>query len=235
MSFWRLNEQMGTAANDSHDGNEGSYHGGVTLGVPSQVSTDSNNFAAEFDGSTGFVDVPFAANVNPAQFTVEAIVNPSAIGDGSATDFHALVSSRVVVASDSFGYILYLHGSAFEAWVGNGTPDFAKVIVPAAATAGGGPYYVAMTYDGTTLTLYVNPTDAFDPGNPGETAQQQASSAVAYMPNTQSDLGIGAATFPTPPRFFFPGVINDVAVYDTALDFSTIQAHYMVMMTGFSM
>jgi hypothetical protein len=237
VSFWRLNEQTGTEANDSVDGNAGTYNGGVTLGIGSQVHADVANFAAEFDGSSGFVDVPFAANVNPAQFTVEAIVNPSAIGDGSGADLHSVVVSRSGDASNNtFGYILYLHGSGFQARAGTGTTTITVLDVPAGAVANGGPYYVAMTYDGTTLSLFVNPTDAFDPGNPGETAQQQASVATAYVPNTTSDLTIGASNFPGPgERLFFPGVINDVAVYDVALDFSTIQAHYMVMMTGFSM
>jgi hypothetical protein len=32
----------------------------------------------------------------------------------------------------------------------------------------------------------------------------------------------------------FPGVIGDVAIYNDALDFATIQAHFAIAMTGFS-
>src|SRR5581483_1428779 len=75
VSFWRLNEQSGTTAADSQDSNPGTYENGVTLGGPSLVLVDTDNFAASFDGATQFVSVPFAANINPAQFTVEALVN----------------------------------------------------------------------------------------------------------------------------------------------------------------
>jgi hypothetical protein len=195
---------------------------------------DTDNFAARFDGSSGFVRVPFAANINPLQFTVEAIVNPSAIGPGTGPDFHVVVISRSDdSAGNRFGYNLVLYGSSFEARVGTGTTNVAVVTVPAGAVVNGGPYYLAMTYDGATLTLYVNPTDSFDPANPSATAEQQASAAVAYAPSTASDLLIGASNFPGPAEhLFFPGVINDVAVYDAALDSHTIQSHYLTMMTG---
>lgn len=238
VSFWRLNETSGTTANDSTDGNAGTYENGVTLGVPSQVLIDTDNTAAKFDGVSQFVQVPFAANINPAQFTVEAIVNPSAIGPGGAGDFHIVAFSRSDdTANNAFGYNLTLHGSGVEARVAGGSgPAVSVVAVPAEAVAEGGPYYLAMTYDGTALTLYVNPTDPFDPANPGETAQQQATANVAYAPNPASDFLIGASNFPGPgEHLFFPGVINDVAIYNVALDFPTIQSHYMVMMTGYSM
>lgn len=234
VSFWRLNEQSGTAAADSKDSNPGTYQGGVTLGGTSLVNTDTDNFGPTFDGTTGLVDVPFAANINPEKFTVEAIVNPSAVGTGT-NDFHAVVFSRSDDASGNvFGYVLFLTANEFRAHIGTGTPTFANVTVPAGVVANGGPYYVVMTYDGTTLTLYVNAIDPVDPANPGETLEQQASAAITYAPNTSGDTIIGAAIdLPaTDQRYFFPGVIQDVAIYDQALDFSTVQAHFFALMSG---
>ena len=80
VSFWRLNDQSDPTAVDSKDGNNGSYHGGVTLlaqGLVSPDSQDTDNFGAQFDGQTGYVEVPFAANLNPPLFTVEVLVAPS--------------------------------------------------------------------------------------------------------------------------------------------------------------
>ncbi len=232
VSFWRLNDQSGTTAADSKDSNPGTYENGVTLGGPSLVHTDTDNYAASFDGSTQYVEVPFAANINTPQFTVEAIVNPTAVGTG-ANDFHAIVFTRAGdTAGNALGFFLCLFNNEFQVRIGTGTPTVSVVAVPAGVVANGGPYYVVVTYDGTTLTLYVNPVDKLDPGNPGETADQQASANLTYAPNTHVDLVIGA-TFPEPTReFFFPGVIQDVALYDQALDFSTIQAHFYVLMGG---
>jgi hypothetical protein len=236
VSFWRLNEASGTTANDGTDGNAGTYENGVTLGAPSQVYTDTDpNTAAQFDGVSQYVDVPFAANINPQTFTVEAIANPSAVGDGAAQDFHAVVFSRINNASNqTFGFNIFLHGTDFVARAGTGTTQLAIVTVPAGVVANGGPYYLALSYDGATVTLYVNPVDPVDPTNPDTTLHQQASTAITYAPNTTAAFLIGASNSPGPAEhFFFPGVISDVAVYNVALDFHTIQQHYAVMMMGF--
>lgn len=59
---------------------------------------------------------------------------------------------------------------------------------------------------------------------------------MAFAPNPSSNLVIGASNLSASGEHsFFPGVITDVAVYDTALDFHTIQSHFMTMMTGDSM
>jgi len=239
VSFWRLNETSGTKAADSSDGNNGKYQntGGVTLGAVGLANTDTDNTATKFDGGTGspstgggYVSVPFASNINPAKFTVEALVDPSAI---DASDYHAVVSSRSIdpITLDTAGYILYLHGADFEAWIGNGTTAWPSAVVNAGAVANGGPYYLAMTYDGTTLKLYVNPADA----EPDLTAEEFAQTAATYTPTTQNELRIGAgANEETVPLYNFPGVIQDVAIYDDALDFTTIQSHFSIAMTGFS-
>lgn len=248
VSFWRLNETSGTKAADSSDGNGGTYQNvsGVKLGVAQLANTDTNNTAAKFDGGTGSpsagggqVSVPFAANLNPAAskpFTVEALVNPTMIGNGDVNDYHAVVSSRNIAGGDSYGYILYLHGTNFEAWVGNGTPTWSSAVVDAGAAVDAGPYYLTMTYDGTTLKLYVNPTgtEAELATNPEEFAQL----AVTYLPNPANELRIGAGenenTNAVTANYCFPGVIQDVAFYDAAVDFTTVQAHFAIAMTGFS-
>jgi Concanavalin A-like lectin/glucanases superfamily len=204
----------------------------VTLGTPGLANTDTDNTAASFDGATGYVSVPFAANVNSPKFTVEALVNPSAIGNGDANDFHAVVSARNIDAGNTSGYILYLHGASFEAWVGTGTPTWAPAVaVTAGAVAGAGPYYLAMTYDGTTLTLYVNPTDT--EAEVATNPEQSAAAGAPYVPNTQTELRIGAGANEQAATYFFPGVIGDVAIYSDALDFATIQAHFSIAFTGF--
>jgi len=239
VSFWRLNDTSFTTAADSSDGNNGKYHntGGVTLGAANLANTDTDNHAAKFEGGTGspstgggYVSVPFASNLNPAKFTVEALVDPSAV---DASDYHAVVSSRSIdtVTLDTAGYILYLHGTDFEAWIGNGTTAWPSAVVNAAVAANSGPYYLAMTYDGTTLKLYVNPADA----EAHLTAEEFAQTPATYTPTTTNELRIGAgANEETVPLYDFPGVIQDVAIYDDALDFTTIQSHFSIAMTGFS-
>jgi hypothetical protein len=226
VSYWRLGEdgrEAGTTANDSADGNDGTYTGNVAIGQPGLLAVD-NNTAAQFDGSSGYVAVPHNANLNPPAFTVEAIVTVTG-GDGT---YRAVVSSRdVSTGLEPFGYILYASETdLWEAWVGDGVgPPWTTLTGPAVTQ---GQHFLAMTYDGTTLTLHVDPEE----GNPDTTV----STATAYMPNTTNELRIGAgANEATPPLYFWNGVLDEVAVYNAALDFSTIQNHFEVAQSGFSL
>ena len=220
VSFWLLDEPSGTTAVDSKDGNNGTYHGAVTLGVPGLVSPDSddtNNSAAEFDGQTGYVSVPFAASLNPPAFTVEALVQPAGIDP----------NKHVVVSSDT-GYQLVLNGSAFEASVAAGGAFQSPVVVNAGAEAGL-PYYVAMTYDGTNLQLYVNPAasdgEQYFQSNesPGYTLYKSV--PIGYQPATSNELRIGTSTDGGPPAEFFQGAVQDVAVNDRAHGENEIVEH----------
>ena len=228
VSFWRLNEQSGTTAVDSKDGNNGAYEGGETLGVPGLVSPDSNdsdNLGAQFDGQTGYVSVQFATNLNQPMFTVEALVQPS------GTD----PNEHVIVSSDT-GYQLAIKGSTVEASIGNGGALQAPVVVNAGAE-GGPPYYIAMTYDGTNLELYVNP--AASDGKTNFLANENTGNGrynvaqLAYQPATSNPLRIGASATGAPAEFL-SGVIQNVAVYDAVLSFETIVNHYWIFATGYS-
>lgn len=229
VSFWRLNDQSDPTAVDSKDGNNGSYHGGVTLlaqGLVSPDSQDTDNFGAQFDGQTGYVEVPFAANLNPPLFTVEVLVAPS--GNNP--------NEQVIVASDT-GYQLVLNGTTVEASVAAGGA-FGPPVVVSAGSAGEPPYYIAMTYDGTNLELYVNPaasdgkTNFLDNENAGNGRYNIAQ--VSYQPATSGPLRIGASTDSGSPGEFFPGVIQNAAVYDAVLSFETIVQHFWIFATGYS-
>ena len=77
--------------------------------------------------------------------TVEALVQPAGID----------TNKHVIVSSDT-GYQLVLNGNDFEASVAAGGAFQPPVVVNAGAEANQ-PYYLAMTYDGANLQLYVNP------------------------------------------------------------------------------
>ncbi|HEX8645482.1 MAG TPA: LamG domain-containing protein [Thermoleophilaceae bacterium] len=219
VSYWRLGEAAGaTTAADSKGSNDGTYVGGVTLGQPGLLTGDTDT-AALFDGSTGYVSVPRNDDsLNPFKFTVEAFVTVA----GGDNEFRAVVSSRNIDADGQhFGYILYANDlNKWEAWVGDGTAgDWQRVTGPDVTR---GQHYVAMTYDGTTLKLYVDPGEGFTP----------LSGDVPYQPNTANELRIGAGANETDPLYFFNGVIDEVAVYNVDLSLDTLQAHFNLASTG---
>jgi hypothetical protein len=228
VSFWQLNEESPTTAKDSTDGNNGTYEGGVANHLPGLVSANAFelfNFAAGFDGKTGYVQVPFAANLNPPQaFSVEALVKPSKVD----------TQAHVIVSSDS-GYRLSLNNGSFEASVAAGTAGVLPTVVVSSGEQGQ-PYYVAMTYDGSTLSLYVNPAATGDEAtfvssDPGHT--QFNSAQTGYQAATSGDLWIGASADGGTLGGFFSGLIQDVAVYDQALAFKDVVAHYWIFASGY--
>jgi hypothetical protein len=98
------------------------------------------------------------------------------------------------------------------------------------AAAAGMTFYLALTYDGQTLSLFVN-------GDP----QDQVT--AGYAPNAAQVLWIGAGTPYTPrrpqppgpdpanpdpasPLFPFVGAIQDVAIYKVALEPGAILTHF---------
>jgi hypothetical protein len=235
VSFWQLNDESPPTAVDIQDGNNGTYESGVTTHLAGLVSANAFepfNFAAVFDGKTGYVKVPFAANLNPpTAFSVEALVKPSAFD----------TNTHVIVSSDS-GYRLALNGGTFEASVAAGGAGFQPPVAVFPGEQGvpyqdAPPYYTAMTYDGSTLSLYVNPAASdgeetfLSTENPGNSRFNSAPSN--YQAATSNDLRIGASADGDTPSEFFAGVIQDVAVYDRALDFKDIVSHYWVFASGY--
>jgi hypothetical protein len=217
VGYWRLGERAGsTTVADSKGDNDGTVVGGVTLGQPSLLVGDANT-AAKFDGSSGYVSVPYVDALNPAKFTVEAIVDVA----GGENAFRAVVSSRDIDGDGQhFGFILYAgESNNWEAWVGDGaTGPWPKAVGPAITP---GKHYVAATYNGTTLKLYVDPVS--DSPFPTDTT---------YVPNTANELRIGAGANEVDPLYFMKGVIDEVAIYNVDLDFSIIQTHYSLATTG---
>src|ERR1700743_1186353 len=160
VSFWRLNEQAsgsssGGPAADKNGLNPGTYHGKVYQPANDLLGGDDDaNTATGFDGSTGYVSVPFSSNLNSAEFTVEALVS---VGGNLTPKIMTIVSSLDVAGKT--GYALQFDDSAFVATVGDGTS--LRTVVVEAQVQPDERCYVALMYDGTNVGLYVNP-EAFD-------------------------------------------------------------------------
>jgi Concanavalin A-like lectin/glucanases superfamily len=229
VSFWQLDDTSGTTAVDSADSNNGKYQGGFAPGANGLLdssASDSGNKAAEFDGNSGEVTVPIKPNLSSPSFTVEALVQPSAIDS----------NTHVIVACGT-GYQLVLNGNDFEASVADNGAFQSPVVVHAKAQ-GGTPFYVATTYDAPskTLQLFVNPaaSDGFGTFQQSENTGDKsfAFATVTYKAATSGNLRIGASANGGPSEFF-SGVIQDVAVYSRALSFCEIVQHYWIFATGY--
>jgi hypothetical protein len=74
ISSWRLNDASGTSAADSTSTRNGTIVGGVTLARPGPMVEDPTCKAMKFNGTTGFIEVPNAAALEPAELTICALV-----------------------------------------------------------------------------------------------------------------------------------------------------------------
>lgn len=247
VAFWPLNDTSGTVAVDLAPNHfNGSYTvgpavptynaaqqsdaspGTFTLNQTNIVAGDTVNGnpadpnpCVYFNG--GFVSVPWQPSLGPAQFTLEAWVVPN----WTLEDAQSNPSFRVVVASaDVAGFAGFaLLATADNLWsfqLGIGS-QFVPVTASSNQTiVQGSLYFLVVTYDGVTLTLWVNPADTTQPPD----AALTVSGYVSVPAGIPFYIGQGRPDLPT-PLFPFNGSIQDVALYRTVLDGKTIETHYL--------
>jgi hypothetical protein len=208
LAYWRLGESSGaTAADASGNGRTGNYVNSPTLGAGGALGSDPNT-AASFNGIDEYVNVPYAAALNPAQVTVEAWAYPT----GGQGTFRSVVTSRDYAPGNARGYILYASSAnTWQFWLGNG--DWVVVHGPPIVLSQW--THLVGTYDGTTARLYVNG------------ALAASSGASGFLQNAVRPLRIATgATDKTVPQYFLPGRVDEVAVYGSPLSATRVQAHY---------
>ena len=181
------------------EGNAGIYKGGVTLNQPG--ATPDGDTAADFNGTSGYVDLPSILNPGTTGFSIEAWVK---------LDSAALGADRTVVSQrDGTGTgrtLLYYRGSTgtFSTFLG-GTSIDSDVVAEANRW-----YHLVLTYEGGadgTVKIYVDGVDSL--------------SAVTTAESANGGWLIGVAK--TRTVSFWDGVIDDVAIYPRELSATEVQ------------
>jgi hypothetical protein len=211
LAYWRVDETSGTVAHDaSGNGNDAQYTGGVTLGSGGALIGDPDT-AARLDGVTGHLDVGnrfgFTGN---AQYTLEIWAQPNNIN----TNYQRLFS-RELSTSPREGYLVFARAPyaadpstfSIERWANNQTNQCPQT----SAITQVWHHFVA-TYDGSTSRIYLD----------GVLAASQPASLPLNA--TSASLFIGASAFDM--AGYFNGVVDEVAVYGTALPAARIAAHF---------
>jgi hypothetical protein len=188
---WMLDEGKGSLARDSSGKGKGGRISGATW------AAGRLGGALEFDGSNDKVDVAYSPALNPARFSLALWAKPT----GGAGKYRSPLTSRD--DRPQRGYMLYAHANdTWSFWIGTGS-GFVGIDGPPVVL--GTWTHVASTYDGTTMRMYVNGTDI------GRTR------AAKLSLNKARPLRIGAGSTEGKGNYFFPGLVDDVRIYDRAL------------------
>jgi hypothetical protein len=213
---------------------QGTLNSSFKLNQPSLVPGETSSLGpacAFFNGTDGFVSVPFHQELNPGSFTLEVWVKPG----WSPTEASVQRAVLVSATAGGVGFGLFARPDNFwEVQIGTGGGNFASVkatqaIVLNADTSQNPVNYLAVTFDNSVLELklFVGTLDgALNPSGPS------MATLVAEDSSTSTPLFIGMGRPDVPGGMFpFKGFIQDVAVYNVPLDFQTLQGHLLLGIT----
>ena len=209
-AYWRMGESAGTSMNDAtRNGNNGSYAGGVALGQPGAIAGDKGT-AVAFDGRNAAATVPGSRSLQVNAVSIEMWIKKT-----TETGYGMYVAKNVARGGGAGSSWFQLLNNSFNGRLEfRVTGDYDPVLVSSTSLALNTWYYVVATYDGTTARLYIN----------GKLDASLA--AVATPAQTDDPLYIGRRA----DGFFNNAVLQEVAIYPTALSAERITAHWNAAM-----
>lgn len=222
VGYWRLREVRGTVAKNDCLANDGTYtpnSGGAwtggTVGANASPLNRDNGLCPTFNGTSGYVDCGSPAVLRPTGgVTAEAWV----MRTGALANYNGVIVSEQN-ATDQGGYILVGDSAnKLRFYIYNGS--YANSITDAALTLNTWTH-VAGTWDGATVRMYVN-------GVAQTTTAAKAS--ITYPSPTQTfKLGLYGSVGNAK---YWPGRIQEAAVYTTAISANQILSHYLAGIDG---
>ncbi len=203
VGYWAFDEGTSDTALDS----SGYGHHGVLSGGIERTEGYFGGALRFGDGKVVNCGVGAAEQVT-ADFTLAAWarLNPGNAG------IYGGIAGKLQYATNYYGFALVRHsGNAFRLWVGDGTADLAKSAVSSNALYTDTEWHhVAGVHSGASNYLYV------------DGVKQTGTSGVPLVPS--SDWFHIGRQYSTQADRTFPGLIDDVRVYDTAASDGDITA-----------
>lgn len=209
-AYWRQGDAAGSSVMADSSGNQrhGTYVNGPSLGVPGLLIGDADP-AVDYDGTNDYASVPYGATwMNPADFTLFAVIKPDIAGGASA---NTILSRRdgVGLTNQSWQWRINTAGK-LELLVLSG--NTAATCAGATTLAAGAKYVVAARKAGSAYTMFVE-------GASNGTASIGAPNSTPSGMLIGASLGGGAT-----PSEYFNGVIDEVAFIPSGLSDADIAA-----------
>lgn len=206
-AYWRLGETTGSTAADATGNYPGTIVGGVTLGSGGALWNDPD-LSFKFDGVTGYIQAsPVSSLVG--LLTLEGWVNH--MGAAWSTSYE-MVASIYLAAT----YLSVFNGVIFlSVQIGGIQRTLAGGSVPAV-----GWHHLSGTWDGTYLRVYLDGS--------------LSATSAALSGSTSASSGNALIGTYDKATFFFKGLLDEIAIFPSALSSTRIQAHYLAGRLGAS-
>ncbi|WP_234425492.1 LamG-like jellyroll fold domain-containing protein [Streptomyces kebangsaanensis] len=216
-AYWRLGERSGaTVRSQTGDDTDGSYQGGVDLGLPG-VFADGDDTSVGFGEGT-YAEIPQEVLHQSTNLAVELWFRTSKPGvlvgdqanelDGATTPVGGW-TPVLYVGSDN-----KLHGKFYATSSVTTTPLASDTTVTDNEW-----HHAVVSASGSTQTLYLDGV-----------RQGTLTGAVNHQSNKYTYIGAGfaAGSWPASPGdiSYFPGQIDEVAIYAKPLDAASVTRHY---------
>jgi hypothetical protein len=207
-AYWRLGELTGTVAAEDQGRANGTYSGGVVLGVGS--SNHDPNAAARFDGGNDKVSVPDPADgsldFGTDDFTAEAWINTT------VSDERAIVGKRSSNSGEPYWAVTVTddpnHNGQIRAAYSDGTN--VRQAYSANGVLDGAWHHVVVWFDRDSgITISVDGVTKF--------------TALAIDPDVSNTAEVQIGKSPT--HNYFKGDLDEVALYSGLPPVDRIQAH----------
>ena len=222
VSYWTFDETSGTTAYDVFGGNNGQLANGPVW------TTGKVDGALSFDGVNDYVSVPHTSSISLKQLSVEFWAKPSAPPSGSSW----VAQMFMVKGLDNdenyelgyyLGFILFKFTPGTELVSGGSAGGTRYLTVPVYRTFEPGKWYhIVGTFDGIEGRYYVNGAEfGYLKISGGEIVENDQPLIIG------SEVGMDGMM----PRYF-PGIIDEVAIYNRALSAEEILQHYQDGLQG---
>lgn len=196
--YWRMGETSGTTMTDATTNGNDGTYAGSVKLGQPGAMAGDKSTAVEFDGHTAGANVPSSPSLKVTQITIELWIKKI-----SESGY------GIYAAKDYFELLNNSYTGRLEFRL---TASSDPALVSTTTLALNTWYYVVATYDGSVASLYVN--GQLDGSHP----------AVATLAPIDGPLSIGRRF----DGFFNNAVLQEVAIYPTALSAERVAAHWRV-------
>ena len=220
LSYWRLGETSGAAADLGSSANNGSYNGG-TLNQSGGISGD-NNTAVSFDGASDYVDFAHSDDYLLDNGTIQLWFNANTAASGDLQHLFSKDSN----GNDTGGHVSIYLTAAGNLEVRMQSTASSYVITSGSAVSQGDWHHVAFSFGDEGMALYLDgesvDTDSYTGGMGTTSGGIGNYEQIAIGGGTQNSGNLVI----TPVNQFMGGLIDEVAIIGSQVSAETIQLLY---------